>query len=32
MFSKEFNKRIEEKLNQRINELGLNVLKSELYS
>ena len=32
MFSKEFNKRIEERLNQRINELGLNVLKSELYS
>ena len=32
MFSKEFNKRIEEKLNQRINELGLNVLKNELYS
>ena len=32
MFSKEFNKRIEERLNQRINELGLNVLKNELYS
>ena len=32
MFSKEFNKRIEERLNQRIIELGLNVLKSELYS
>ena len=32
MFSKEFNKRIEERLNQRINELGLNVLKNELNS
>ena len=30
MFSKEFNKKIEERLDYRINELGLNILRDEL--
>ena len=30
MFSKEFNKKIEERLDYRINELGLTLLKDEL--